>query len=204
MPILSLGWNEGLLANFNGAESNGSTDLSMVLPELEAAYRLTTQAIDLASDYYGAAYPDLPEMLRDMAAMSWLFARHHRGGDTRAGRIQTSHSGSHRLAAKDPAHDRYGYRQGNQALQGVVDLYATQASFENEALTKAWLDLSQWHEAFGYHRRAQKAYGQAQKSAAVLTQQQRERLFAEGKDLDPIGWLNAGLATSLVFPNGRF
>jgi hypothetical protein len=193
-----------LLAYFNGNASNASTDLSAILPELEAAYRLTTQAIDLASDHYGAAYADLPEMLRDMAAMSWLFARHHRAGDTRAGRIQTSHSGSHRLSTPDPTHNRHGYRQGQRALQGVIDLYAEGAADENEALTQAWLDLSQWHQEFGYHRRAEQAYLNAQQSAESLTQQQRERLFAEGKNLDPVSWLNAGLATNLVFPNGRF
>ncbi|WP_058021810.1 hypothetical protein [Pseudohongiella spirulinae] len=193
-----------LLAYFNGGEINRSTDLSAVLPELEAAYRLTTQAIELASDHYGQAYPDLPEMLRDMAAMSWLFAHHHRAGDTRAGRIQTSHSGSHRLAANDPAHDRHGYRQGRQALQGVIDLYLTDEQIEQATLAQAWLDLSGWHQQFGYQRRAEDAYMQAQKSADALDEEQRDRLFRNKASLDPLSWLNTGLATSLVFPNGRF
>lgn len=192
-----------LLAYFNGIKFNGSTDLSIVLPELESAYRLTTRALELASDNYGAAYSDLPEMLRDMAAMSWLFARHHQTGDTRAGRVQVSHSGSHRLNRSDAVDDRYGYRQGRQALESVVDLIERNPQHNAEQLAQAWLDLSDWHRDFGYQQRAERAYQQAEQSASNLDNHQQAGLFSRTDAPDPLRWLNAGLATNLVFPAAK-
>jgi hypothetical protein len=193
--------NWHLLAYLTSSDSVG---LAGLLPDLEAAYRLTSQAVSLASVHYGTAYPDLPEMLRDLAAMSWLFARHYQAGDTKPGRVQARHSGSHRLRTADPLADRHGYRQGQQALESVISLYQDERRSDPLALATAYLELSEWHRGFGYHQRAEKAYTQAKKTAALLKPDQRDQLFSDDGDSDPLRWLNDGLPRNLLFQSAQF
>jgi len=193
--------NWHMLAYFNGSDSAG---LAGLLPELEAAYRLSTRAVGLASEHYGSAYPDLPEMLRDVAAMAWLFARHYQAGDTKPGRVQTRHSGSHRLSTADPVAERHGYRQGQRALESVISLYQGEREADPLALASAYLQLSEWHRSFGYHQRAEKAYDQAKEIADLLQPTQHDQLFSDYGNPDPLRWLSVGLSRNLDFQTEQF
>lgn len=161
------------------------------LSELISAYSLTVDAIQLASSVYEGVHPDLPDMLRDLAAMAWLYSKHHEAGDTVRGRVRVRHSGSHRIRARDPVKDLDGYRQGRQALEGVVSLYEKPVVEDVGALRQAYLDLAQWHREFGYHQRAERARDLARKAAEEVETEQRRSLHETEGGVFPVAWLSA-------------
>ncbi|MEX2333374.1 MAG: hypothetical protein WD600_03890, partial [Pseudohongiella sp.] len=139
------------------------------LAELETAYRLYSEAIRLSGAYYGNADPQLPELLYNLASVAYLFAGNYQERDGGSVPVLTSLSGTRLDSQWHPERASYGYMQGRRALEGVVSLHSEKQADDTAALVDARLALADWHEAFGYNRRAETERSLALEVAATLS-----------------------------------
>ena len=138
------------------------------LAELESAYQLFGEAIKLSGAYYGNTDPELPDMLYNLAAVAYLFAGNYQDTEDGSAPAVIKRTGSRQSGDWHPERASFGYMQGRRALEGVVSLHSEQSD-RQAALVEAHEALADWHEAFGYHKRADTERELAIKLASTLS-----------------------------------
>ncbi len=124
-------------------------------------------ASKLSSAYYGNADHQLPELLYNLASVAYLFADSYLANDDGAPPVITR-PGTRLPNNWNPERAAFGYMQGRRALEGIVSLHSSKP--ENKgALVEARFALADWHEAFGYYKRAEQQRKHAVDLSATLS-----------------------------------
>ena len=156
------------------------------LTKLYAAYDTYAEAIQLISRHSGSADPRLPGLLHSLAAVAYVHSQAYLEASGDKIPVVRKYARGRVAGQRDYEGNRFGYSQGKDALEGVVELaeYALQTQPEPAAgadvrLTEAILGLADWHLAFGYYKQAMDTYEQAWQTAAGWDPQQRDALFSQ-------------------------